>query len=222
VPAAEGAARRVARPVLRAATAAAALAGVALLLARPGSGTGVLVYFTVQTNLALAAVMAWSVLRPGPSAEPGGAALRGAVTVFILITGLVYHLILTAPGGEFSMTAPPGERVDPWSGHLLHTATPVLALLEWCLGGPAQRALRWRWALLWLGYPACYLVFALVRGAVVGAYPYPFLDVSELGYPGVTEVAAVLAAAFGVLGLCVVALGRIASRRSPALLPGGS
>src|SRR5438270_433742 len=60
---------------------------------------------------------------------------------------------------------------------LLHTVTPLLALLDWVLVGLTRP--RWRWALGWLSYPLAYLAFALVRGLMVREYPYPFLDVSS-------------------------------------------
>jgi hypothetical protein len=31
-------------------------------------------------------------------------------------------------------------------------------------------------------YPFCWLVFTLIRGAVISWYPYPFIDVTQLGY----------------------------------------
>jgi hypothetical protein len=31
-------------------------------------------------------------------------------------------------------------------------------------------------------FPACWLVFTLIRGAVIHWYPYPFIDVSVIGY----------------------------------------
>ena len=31
-------------------------------------------------------------------------------------------------------------------------------------------------------YPLCWLVFTLIRGAVISWYPYPFINVTQLGY----------------------------------------
>jgi hypothetical protein len=38
-----------------------------------------------------------------------------------------------------------------------------------------------RWSLL---FPVCWLIFTLIRGAVVNWYPYPFIDVTKIGYGG--------------------------------------
>jgi hypothetical protein len=35
--------------------------------------------------------------------------------------------------------------------------------------------------LAWLAYPAAWLGYTLIRGASVDWYPYPFVDVSQLG-----------------------------------------
>ena len=40
--------------------------------------------------------------------------------------------------------------------------------------------------LLWLAFPAVYLGYTIIRGALTGWYPYPFLDPSQTdGYGGV-------------------------------------
>ena len=48
----------------------------------------------------------------------------------------------------------------------------------------------------------------VVRGQWVGFYPYPFIDVAALGYSRVLLNAAVMLAAFVVLGLCIIGLDR--------------
>jgi hypothetical protein len=37
----------------------------------------------------------------------------------------------------------------------------------------------------WLLYPFLYLIVILARGHISGFYPYPFVDVTQLGYPKV-------------------------------------
>jgi len=52
----------------------------------------------------------------------------------------------------------------------------------WWLLFAARARLRWSAALWWSAYPLAYLVYALVRGARDGKYPYHFMDVPELGW----------------------------------------
>ena len=60
----------------------------------------------------------------------------------------------------------------------------------------------------WLIYPAVYLVYILARGAISAVYPYPFVDVSLLGYRGVLVNTVVFTLIFVGLGLLAVAFTR--------------
>jgi len=64
---------------------------------------------------------------------------------------------------------------------LLHTVVPLLCALYWLLFVPRFHLLL-RDCLFWLVYPLCYLLMTFWRGSETDFYPYPFIDVSELGY----------------------------------------
>jgi hypothetical protein len=74
-----------------------------------------------------------------------------------------------------------------------------------CRRGPSPQD-RSRW---WLIYPVGYAAYSLLHGAVTGFYPYPFLDVTQLGYERVLLNMGVLTAAFAVLGLILVGIDRL-------------
>ena len=84
----------------------------------------------------------------------------------------------------------------------------LLFYVAWWLVFVPKRGLQWKHALWWLAYPFAYLVFTMVRGQVVGTYPYPFLDVSALGYGRVLANASVLLVVFLGLGLVIIAISR--------------
>jgi len=203
----------VSMKIIRLFAVVAVLAGVALTAAGPATITGLLPFFTIQSNLGYGLFAAWAAFR-GRATPP---ALKGAVTLYVAITGLVYHLVLTNQASGFAMA--PVERAlpDAIGNQLLHTVVPLLAVLDWLLFDERSR-FRWRYALYWLAFPLGYLAFALVRGLVVDRYPYPFIDVNELGYDGVAVSTAVFAVAFWILGLLFVAIDRWAGRltRQPA------
>ncbi|MGA4865770.1 Pr6Pr family membrane protein [Streptomyces lavendulocolor] len=190
--------------------AAAAVTGIVidLTLAEPAR---VLSYFTIQSNLLLATVLALSARRAWSGHPPLPPRVTTGAVLLITITGLVYHLLL-ADAAAFSMT---GAQAGPHAvaNQLLHTVTPLGALLDWLLltlpGG-----LRPRDAALWLLCPLAYLIFALTRGALLSPgtparYPYPFLDVTAHGYPGVLQRALVLGLLFYALALALITLDRI-------------
>lgn len=191
----------------RGVAAVVAFTGVALLFILDHGGPGEFVYFTTQSNLLVGLCFLAGALGPWLSRSGPPDVVRGAVTLYILVTFLIFHLVLANPASGFSDGA---AHLGSIQNILLHTVTPLLALLDWVL--IRTRRLRRRWAAAWLAYPLAYLAFALIRGTIVHRYPYPFLDVRSIGYGGVTVVSLGLFVVFWLLGLVVVLLGRDARR----------
>ena len=204
-----------ARPTaLRLALCLAGAAGLCGTTARSLAGPGPAefwIYFTVQSNLLLIAVFAVLLVRTWRGADADEALLapvKGAATLYIVITGTVFNLLLANPASPFYQEQKESHYL--WDSVLLHLVTPVAAVLDWLLFGP-RGTLRPRHAVVWLAYPLGYLAFALIRGALVTGgtrYPYPFLDVGAFGYARVAVNCVFLAAAFLLLGLGLVAVDR--------------
>ena len=57
----------------------------------------------------------------------------------------------------------------------------MLFMAYWWFYFP-KGALRWSYPLIWGLYPAAYLIYALARGAIIGSYPYGFIDPIAIGY----------------------------------------
>lgn len=189
----------------------AVLAGIVLTALGPATVTGLLPYFTIQSNVAvgvLAGYAGWCALRDRP--EPPSV-LKGAVTLYITITGTVYHLVLANPASPFAMAQPDRQPGEWWGNQFLHTVVPLLAIADWALFDRRGR-LRPRYAAWWLAFPVGYLGFALVRGLIVDSYPYPFIDAGELGYDGVAVSAVGFATVFWLLGLLFVGVDRLLAR----------
>ncbi|MDJ0384491.1 Pr6Pr family membrane protein [Streptomyces sp. G-G2] len=199
----------IATAAFRALIALAAAVGVVIECAY-GSVPVALSFFTIWTNILVAAAFALSAARAWrghPDVDP---LWRGGVLLFILITGLVFHLVLDNASSPFNVVEDLNELsgARAASNQLLHTVTPIGALLDFLLL-TAPRALRPRHAARWLAFPALYLAFALVRGALLSPgtktrYTYPFLDVAQYGYPRVAVNGLVLGLAFYALGLALV------------------
>ncbi|MFJ8566107.1 Pr6Pr family membrane protein [Streptomyces sp. NPDC093514] len=201
---------RLVPAVFRGLICAAAVAGLVIDCAY-GSVPVVLSYFTIWTNILVAVVLGASAARARRGRPDIAPLHRGGVLLFILITGLVFHLVLANPSSPFNVVA----ELDTLTGaravanQLLHTVTPAGVLLDFLLL-TAPRTLRPRHAALWLAYPLAYVAFALTRGALLAPgtarrYPYPFIDVAQYGYARVAVNALVLGAAFYALGLVLVA-----------------
>jgi hypothetical protein len=151
-------------------------------------------FFTVLTNIGVAVTM--SVLAFGKRVSPSW---LGGLTLAILLVGLVYMTLLRGllelSGGALLADT------------LLHKATPVLVTFWW-LAFAEKGRLTWRDPLVWAIYPLLYLPYALTRGAAEGIYAYPFINVPDLGWPGVLATCAVIAVAFVIAGLGLVAIDR--------------
>jgi len=93
-----------------------------------------------------------------------------------------------------------------------------MAIVGWLLLGPRKLASS-RIAWLSLIFPVSWLAFTLIRGAFVHWYPYPFIDVTQLGY-GRAAVNCVWLALLmlGLAGGATVLESRLA-RAAPAAPP---
>lgn len=193
--------------VFRAGLIVAALVGLTYTWVALASPLHPLVLFTVQSNLILVGYYGRRVV----SRRPPSAVVKGAVTLYLVITGLVWHFLRMRGANPFDHLG--GLALGNF---LLHYVTPVMAVIDWLAFDRRTRP-GWAAAALWLIYPLAYLAFALIRGALLppGAwkrYPYPFLDVDHYGYGGVSLIAAALAVSFLLLGCGLIALRRLADR----------
>ena len=158
-------------------------------------------YFTILTNL-FVALVATAGLAEGRAAWAKTLAKRGwegCATASIVFVCASYHLLLR------EIWSPQGLQ---WLADIdLHYAVPMLALLHWTLSrGPRLAASA---PLIWCIYPAAYFVYALIRGEWLQTYPYPFIDVSVLGYPRVEIHSLILLAAYVLFGYFVWGIGRV-------------
>jgi len=149
-------------------------------------------FFTIQSNILAVASLFALVLVPAARRTPLFDGARMAAVLYIAITGLVFALLLAGLQEELQTTI-------PWVDFVVHKLMPVVLVVDWLVDRPRHR-LPWWTVLAWLVYPLAWLVYTLVRGASVDWYPYPFVDVSELGYGGVLGRAVGLAAGFAAIG----------------------
>jgi hypothetical protein len=151
-------------------------------------------FFTIDSNLLVgftSAAFALGLTRPGTSLQ----VLRLDALVGIAVTGIVFQVALSGLSDLSGWGA--------FADTMLHKVSPILCVLGWLLFGP-RGLLSWRvvwWSLL---FPFGWLVFTLVRGAIIDYYPYPFVDVTALGYGQVTVNCLLVGVLF--TGLAAVAL----------------
>jgi hypothetical protein len=162
-------------------------------------------FFTILTNILVCLALTFPVLAQGsaPGRFFSSPFVVAGIAASIAFVALSYHFLLR------NIWNPQGAQL--LADVLLHYVTPALFIVYWFIHSRTG-ALRWVHPLLWSLYPVAYFVYALVRGEIIGSYPYGFIDVSAIGYRQTTINAFGLLFVFIVLGLVVVALDRIGRR----------
>lgn len=179
-----------------------------VLLARWTSGASLLgglvnffSFFTVLTNTLVAVVLTCVATRQPSKGrtfflQPW---VTSGITVSIIVVGVAYNLLLR------QLWQPQGLQ---WlANELLHDVMPVLFTLYWWFCVP-KGSLRVGHIGVWVLYPVLYFAYTLLRGHLLGVYPYPFIDVEKLGYAQAFINACGVLAGFVLVALIIVGVDR--------------
>jgi hypothetical protein len=153
-------------------------------------------YFTIQSNLIGAAALLAAAAARRPVRSVQVELLRGAAAVYLTVTLVVFALLLSSTS------------TSSWMNTVLHRVFPVAVMVDWLLAPPTV-GIPFGRSLVWLAYPVAWTAYTMARGALVGWYPYPFLDPSNGGYASV----ALYIGAIVVFGIVLCALVAGLSRR---------
>lgn len=188
-----------------AALTAVALGWQAHLVVAQGSGlVGFFSFFTIESNILATVTFAWGGVALLSGRRPPSDLVRGAVVVYLVITGVVYAVLLSSIEGTGTA---------PWVNTVVHEVMPIVLVLDWLIAPPA-RPLSLTRVWWWLAFPLLYLVYTLVRGPFADWYPYPFLDPRAHGYGHVVVGAVGVAVGFVVATLLVWWVGSVLGRRN--------
>ena len=188
--------------IVRVARFAAAVLGIAAMVTALVQGNGSVAnffsFFTIESNILTAVVfLGGAVLTTYPR---GWAWFRGAVTLYMVITGIVYAVLLSKVDVQLQ---------SAWTNSVLHRVLPLLLLADWVFFPPWPRISAAK-ALGWLAFPLAYFAYSLIRGPFAHFYPYPFMNAEQHGYVYVVLYAIVLAP---LMALMALAVWRIAEQR---------
>lgn len=172
------------------------------VVAVPGTLLRFFAFFTIDTNIIVALCFTFIFL--GNKYRLGRffskASTVTAITVYITIVGIVYNVILRSTWDPQGMQ----KTVD----ELLHTVIPALFIVFWLIFVPIEQ-LKWKNAFPWLIYPILYMTWAIIHGAITKFYPYPFVDVNELGYNRALLNAGGILLVIFLLSLALIATGKL-------------
>lgn len=162
-------------------------------------------YFTIQSNLLVLATSVVLVRRPDHDGRIWRVVRLDAL-LGIVVTGF----------GLRSRTRAEIE-LDGWALVAtigFHYVSPWAALALWLLFDPRSR-LSWRAVGAAFVWPVLWLLYIFVQGAFTDWYPYPFLDVTDIGYgAAIRNASLVLVVGFG-LAAAFKALDARLPKRSP-------
>jgi hypothetical protein len=158
-------------------------------------------YFTILCNLLIAlCTFCISVI---PTSRAGAffsiLSVQTSIALYIFIVALVYNLVLR---GIWQLTG-----WDLILDNMLHVVNPILYILYWVFCRQKGQ-LKWSNALSWIVFPFLYLVYSLIRGAIIGWYPYPFLNALKFGYGKVILNIGIMLLVFCVAGFILIAITR--------------
>jgi hypothetical protein len=94
-----------------------------------------------------------------------------------------------------------------------HYIAPRGTLLGWLIFGPRPR-MSWRtfgFAFIW---PVAWIVYTFIHGAISSWYPYPFLDVTTIGYLDALRNSAIVL----MIAVIIAAILTLLYRRLPSLV----
>lgn len=199
-----------------AATALAAVVGLGMnLFVAAGDEAGIFdtplarvlnqfTFFTIQTIILVTVaclLLALSLERPSTSFG----ALRLVGIVGVTVTAAVHHTLLA------HLTERAGA--DFVADMLLHTIVPIATVVGWLAFGP-RGLVTWpavRWSVV---FPTAWGALTLIRGPIIDWYPYPFLDVIDLGYGPALLNGVGIAIGYFVLGTVFRGIDVLLDRRA--------
>ena len=179
----------------------AAFLGVYLEITKHG-GFGMLLYYTVLSNLLVTLFTAYLLLKMRGDDDswqkPGILRLKGGVTMSIMITCVIYHFMLAPIATDF-------YRLENF---LCHYIVPLWFLADTLLFDK-NRQYKWFDPIVWTVLPLLYMGFAILNGLVLkmnipnakdNPFPYFFLNANKYGWGFVFRWAATIFVAYMVSG----------------------
>ena len=175
--------------------------GVYLEITKHG-GFGMLLYYTVLSNLLVTLFTAYLLLKmrgdDNSWQNPGILRLKGGVTMSIMITCVIYHFMLAPIATDF-------YRLENF---LCHYIVPLWFLADTLLFDK-NRQYKWFDPIVWTVLPLLYMGFAILNGLVLkmnipnakdNPFPYFFLNANKYGWGFVFRWAAIIFVAYMVSG----------------------
>ncbi|MCI2957466.1 Pr6Pr family membrane protein [Agromyces atrinae] len=159
-------------------------------------------FFTILSNALSAIVLVIGVVYAvaGRVDPPTYNLVRACIVTYMATTFVVYNLLLRDISLDQATTV-------SWSNEILHVWAPLYLVVDWLIA-PGRTPIAWQRFWLIAVFPLAWAVYSMIRGPIVGWYPYPFLNPANGGYGAVAVYVIAIAAFILLVGAGVVALSR--------------
>ncbi|WP_157153959.1 Pr6Pr family membrane protein [Brachyspira murdochii] len=155
-------------------------------------------YFTYQSNILVIVYFILDIFNIIKKKETFYPRFKGAVTMSITVTFLVYHFLLGPTSGKL-------EGIDYIRNIILHYILPIMTIFDYIIFDK-KGIYEIVDPLLWLIIPLLYFVFVLIRARVGSPfsdgsyYPYFFVDIDKYGFKTVLRNVFFITLFFAFLG----------------------
>jgi hypothetical protein len=185
----------------------------------------ILSYYTLQSNIIVLvffiAFLIYSLRLGGKAPSARYYTVKGAVTMCITLTLLIFHFLLRPT--LFSMSDGASYVNSPMN-IIVHYVVPLMVLIDWLLFD-RKGHFRKTDPLIWTIIPWAYFAFSLIRAQFAvftntgSRYPYFFIDIDKYGVGQVALNVLIIAVGYVALGYLFygidLGLARITQRKKP-------
>ncbi len=182
------------------------LSGVIMQLASSSSISNSLSYFTIQSNLlivvCLAATLFFSRSKVGQFFSK--TTVQSAITMYIIIVSLIYNFAIRT-----SWVQPFPQLIYD---NILHVVTPLFFVIRWAVY-IFNGTLKWKNGFVWLVYPLLYLFYSVVRGAIVGWYPYFFVNLNKISTGELVRNASLVLLVFLFISFLIIGVDKMLGKK---------
>ena len=168
-----------------------------------GRFLGYISYFTELSNILVTLWYFNKVFFKNRITFLNGDSMRGAITLYIWVAGLVFFLVLNAAWHAHGRV-----KLEEYT---LHGFSPLAFLLDYFLF-ERKGIYKFKNILLWIIFPIVYLFYAIGIGEIIHSYPYPFLNMNVLTIRDLIQnLIHLLIPAFIGLGILIVVIDKISA-----------
>ncbi len=158
-------------------------------------------YFTVLSNIIVATC--WGGVALWPQSKLSiwfkNGKVNTAICLYILIVGLIFYTLL------YNTWDPQGW--EYFATHAMHFYVPLMYFYLWFTEF-REGKLAYKNVYSWLFFPLAYFGYLMIRGQLIGLYPYFFVDIGKFGGLKIAGFTIAISIFFIIVGMGLIYIDR--------------